>query len=97
MRNGLTVEVDNTDAEGRLILADALVAACEEQPELIIDFATLTGAARAAVGTEISAMFCNEDKVAAAITKAAEAVMDPVWRMPLYAGYEACLIHQLLI
>lgn len=88
MRNGLTVEIDNTDAEGRLILADALTKACEEQPDLLIDFATLTGAARTAVGTEIAAMFCNDDALAAHITNSSAAVADPVWRMPLFAAYE---------
>ncbi len=87
MRNGLTVEVHNTDAEGRLVLADALVKACEEDPEIVIDFATLTGAARVAVGTEISAMFTNDDQLAHDLTKAAEEVNDPIWRLPLFAGY----------
>ncbi len=84
---GITVEVDNTDAEGRLILCDALSLAAEEQPELIVDFATLTGAARVAVGTEVSAMFCNEEAVAAGIAEAGRAVDDPVWPMPLHDGY----------
>lgn len=87
MRNGLTVEIDNTDAEGRLVLADALVKACEADPELVIDFATLTGAARVAVGTEIAAMFTPDDDLAQAIQQASNEVGDPVWRMPLYAGY----------
>lgn len=91
MRNGLHVEIDNTDAEGRLILADALVKACEEKPDLLIDFATLTGAARIAVGTEISALFSNDDGVADGILKAAVKVNDPVWRMPLFAGYASML------
>lgn len=91
MRNGLTVEIDNTDAEGRLVLADALVKACEEQPELIIDFATLTGAARVAVGTEIAAMFSNSDKLAAVLNDASHKAADPVWRMPLFAAYEEFL------
>ncbi len=91
MRNGLTVEIDNTDAEGRLILADALVKACEDKPELLIDFATLTGSARAAVGTEISAMFTNDDQLAQAISGAAAEVGDPVWRMPLYKGYASMM------
>ena len=91
MRNGLTVEIDNTDAEGRLVLADALVKACEDKPELLIDFATLTGAARIAVGTEISAMFTNDDQLAQAIAVAANEVNDPVWRMPLFAGYASML------
>ena len=88
MRNGLKVEIHNTDAEGRLVLADALVKACEEKPELIIDFATLTGAARVAVGTEIAAMFANNDALANTLSESAQDVCDPVWRMPLFAGYE---------
>ncbi|MCX7116995.1 MAG: leucyl aminopeptidase family protein [Legionellales bacterium] len=88
MRNGLTVEVHNTDAEGRLVLADALVKACEDKPEVIIDFATLTGAARVAVGTEISAVFSNNDKLVQALEKSALMVDDPIWRLPLFAGYE---------
>lgn len=87
MRNGLTVEIDNTDAEGRLVVADALVDACEENPELIIDFTTLTGAARVAVGTKISAMFTNNDKLAQSLAESAAAIHDPIWRMPLFAGY----------
>jgi len=91
MRNGLTVEIDNTDAEGRLVLADAMVKACEDSPELIIDFATLTGAARVAVGTDIAAMFTNNDSLATQINKASEETGDPVWRLPLFAGYESML------
>ncbi len=91
MRNGSTVEVDNTDAEGRLVLADALVKACEENPELIIDFATLTGAARVAVGTEMAAMFTNNDAIASELYDSAQKVYDPLWRMPLFAGYEELL------
>ena len=91
MRNGLTVEIDNTDAEGRLVLADALVKACEEHPDLIIDFATLTGAARVAVGPEIAAMFSNNDKLAALLIDASYKTKDPVWRMPLFAAYEDLL------
>ena len=88
---GLTIEIGNTDAEGRLILCDALALAIEEEPELIVDFATLTGAARSAVGTEVSAMFANDDEVANGITVAAEAVDDPVCRLPLHPGYRAGL------
>jgi leucyl aminopeptidase len=88
MYNGLTVEVANTDAEGRLVLAEAMAKACEEKPDLLIDFATLTGAARVAVGTEIAAMFSNDDRLAQAITDSALAVDDPVWRLPLFAAYE---------
>ncbi len=91
MRNGLTVEIDNTDAEGRLVLADALVKACEDNPELLIDFATLTGSARVAVGTDIAAMFTNDDQLADAMTKSSRESNDPVWRMPLFAGYASML------
>jgi leucyl aminopeptidase len=84
---GLTVEIDNTDAEGRLILCDALALAAEEKPALMIDFATLTGAARSAVGAEISAMFSNADDVAAGIAAAGTRLDDPVWRMPLHQPY----------
>ena len=92
---GLTVEIGNTDAEGRLIMCDAIALACEEQPELLIDFSTLTGAARSAVGTEIAAMFCNDDEVAEGIAKASVKVEDPVCRLPLYPGYRAGLNSQI--
>lgn len=91
MRNGLTVEIDNTDAEGRLVLADALALACEENPELLIDFSTLTGAARVAVGTDISAMFTPDDLLADAILKSSALTDDPVWRLPLYQPYASLL------
>lgn len=91
MRNGLTVEVHNTDAEGRLVLADALVKACEEQPDLLIDFATLTGAARVSVGTELSALFTNNDQLAAEMLEASHQAVDPLWRLPLFAPYEEYL------
>lgn len=91
MRNGMTVEVDNTDAEGRLVLADALVKACEDKPELIIDFATLTGAARVAIGIEMAALFTNNDRIASELMDASQKVDDPLWRMPLFAGYEELL------
>ena len=87
MRNGLTVEIDNTDAEGRLVLADALVKACEDKPDLVIDLATLTGAARVAVGTEITAIFTADDALASGVSKASETMNDPVWRLPLHQGY----------
>jgi leucyl aminopeptidase len=87
-RKGLFVEVDNTDAEGRLVLADALTRASEETPDLIVDFATLTGAARIALGPDLPAMFANEDALAAAIESAASDVDDPVWRMPLWDPYD---------
>jgi len=91
MRNGMTVEVDNTDAEGRLVLADALTKACEETPELLINFATLTGAARIALGPDIAALFTNHDALAADLVSASVTVADPVWRMPLFAAYEDLL------
>ncbi len=86
-RKGLTVEVGNTDAEGRLILADALAAADADRPAMIVDFATLTGAARAALGTEIPAAFTNDEALARELDDAAEAASDPVWRLPLWPGY----------
>ncbi|MFA5960644.1 MAG: leucyl aminopeptidase family protein [Tatlockia sp.] len=91
MHNGLTVEVDNTDAEGRLVLADALSKSNEKKSDLLIDFATLTGSARVAVGTDIAAMFSNDDALAEAITRSSKAVDDPVWRLPLFGGYESML------
>jgi len=88
---GLTVEIDNTDAEGRLVLCDALALACEEQPELIVDYATLTGSARSAVGAEIAAMFCNNNELANAVFDQGEALDDAVWRLPLHKGYRKML------
>jgi leucyl aminopeptidase len=90
-RAGITVEVGNTDAEGRLVLCDALALACEEQPALLLDMATLTGAARVALGTELPALFCNDDALAEALTGAAARVHDPMWRLPLYAPYRKLL------
>jgi leucyl aminopeptidase len=87
-RGGLSVEIGNTDAEGRLILADALTRAGEEKPELIIDFATLTGAARVALGPDLPALFVNDDALAADLLGAGEAIGDPLWRMPLWQPYE---------
>ena len=84
---GLTVEIGNTDAEGRLVLADALALADEETPELLIDMATLTGAARVALGAELPAFFTDNDDFAAETIAAATANHDPVWRMPLWKGY----------
>jgi len=86
-RKGLTVEIGNTDAEGRLILCDALAEASSEKPEMIIDAATLTGAARVALGPELPALFCNNDALATALLAAGEAEDDPMWRMPLYKPY----------
>ncbi|MEO1291913.1 MAG: leucyl aminopeptidase family protein [Pseudomonadota bacterium] len=87
-RNGLTVEIGDTDAEGRLVLADALVEADHENPDLLMDFATLTGAARVAVGPDIAPFYTPDDALAEQIAEAAERVGDPVWRMPLWAGYD---------
>lgn len=86
-RSGKTVEIENTDAEGRLVLCDALSEAENDDPELLIDFATLTGAMRIALGTELPGFFSTSDKVAYGITKAGEQNSDPVWRMPLYQPY----------
>jgi leucyl aminopeptidase len=90
-RKGLRVEIDNTDAEGRLVLGDALTRAGEESPELIIDFATLTGAARVALGPDLPAMFANDEALAADLIAAAAKVADPLWRMPLWDGYDEML------
>jgi leucyl aminopeptidase len=90
-RKGLHVEIDNTDAEGRLILADALARAAEDEPELIVDFATLTGAARVALGPDLPALFVNEDDLAAALEQAGKDVDDPLWRMPLWDPYDEML------
>jgi leucyl aminopeptidase len=87
-KKGLTVEIGNTDAEGRLILADALYEACLEEPDMIIDFATLTGAARMAMGTEVPAFFCNQDNLAHAVIQAAQETQDPLWQLPLYQPYK---------
>jgi len=87
-RNGLTVENRNTDAEGRLVLGDALVEASSEDPDLIIDMATLTGAARVALGPDLPPMFTDEDTLASDIAAAGLAIDDPVWRLPLWDGYE---------
>jgi leucyl aminopeptidase len=87
-RKGLTVEVGNTDAEGRLVLCDALALADAEQPNLIIDFATLTGAARVALGPELPALFGNDDGIVQDLAGVAAAEHDPLWPMPLWAGYE---------
>jgi leucyl aminopeptidase len=90
-RKGLKVEIDNTDAEGRLVLGDALAKAGEEEPELVLDFATLTGAARVALGPDLPAMFANEDGLAADLDAASKAANDPIWRMPLWDGYDEML------
>ncbi|MGL4494837.1 MAG: leucyl aminopeptidase family protein [Beijerinckiaceae bacterium] len=86
-RKGLTVEIGNTDAEGRLILADALSFACEDKPSLLIDFATLTGAARVALGPDLPAFYAASDQLAGEIAEAGAKMVDPVWRMPLWQPY----------
>ncbi len=90
-RKGLTVEIGNTDAEGRLVLADALTLASEESPEIVVDLATLTGAARTALGPEIVPFYTLDDTLASDLTKAATVVSDPLWRMPLWPPYMAML------
>ena len=86
-RKGVTVEIGNTDAEGRLVLADALAEADSEKPELLFDFATLTGAARVAVGPDLAALFTNDDTLASDLSRVGTVVSDPVWRMPLWQPY----------
>lgn len=90
-RKGLTVEIDNTDAEGRLVLADALTRACEESPDLLLDFATLTGAARVALGADLAPLYTDDETLAADILAASAQTGDPVWRMPLWDPYLADL------
>lgn len=87
-RKGLSVEIGNTDAEGRLILGDALTKACEDEPELVMDFATLTGAARVALGPDLPALFTDDEALAAEISDAGLEIDDPVWRLPLWDGYD---------
>jgi leucyl aminopeptidase len=86
-RKGLTVEIGNTDAEGRLILCDALAEATTEKPALLVDIATLTGAARVALGPELAALFCNNEGLAQGLLAAAQTAEDPMWRMPLWRPY----------
>ncbi|RVT94720.1 leucyl aminopeptidase family protein [Sphingomonas crocodyli] len=86
-RKGLSVEIGNTDAEGRLVLGDALTRAGEDKPALILDFATLTGAARVALGPDLPGLFANDDALAADLLAASEAVSDPMWRLPLWGDY----------
>jgi leucyl aminopeptidase len=87
-RSGLTVEIGNTDAEGRLVLCDLLHEASEENPSLLVDCATLTGAARVALGPDLPALFCNDDGMAEAMSRFGNQVHDPVWRLPLWSGYD---------
>ena len=91
-RKGMTVEVGNTDAEGRLILCDALHEACTEKPALLIDMATLTGAARTALGPELPALFANDDKLAEDLLAVAAAEGDPLWRLPLWRPYRQMIV-----
>ena len=93
-RKGITVEVGNTDAEGRLILADALTEADRENPEILLDFATLTGAARVALGPALPAFFCQDDDLAISLLAQADAASDPFWRMPLWPEYAKNLSSQ---
>tara|TARA_R110000796_G_scaffold80301_1_gene177788 strand:+ start:10846 stop:12243 length:1398 start_codon:yes stop_codon:yes gene_type:complete len=90
-RKGIMVEIDNTDAEGRLVLCDALSEAQNDEPELIIDFATLTGACRVALGTELPGFFCTERTIANSIMDAGLSVSDPVWQLPLFDQYKSFL------
>ncbi|MGV6872356.1 leucyl aminopeptidase family protein [Pseudochelatococcus sp. B33] len=90
-RKGLTVEIGNTDAEGRLVLADALALAGEEEPDLIVDYATLTGAARVALGPELPPFYTDDDAIAAEIAATGFTVNDPVWRLPLWPPYDKLL------
>jgi leucyl aminopeptidase len=90
-RKGVTVEIGNTDAEGRLILADALALADEEEPELIADLATLTGAARVALGTDIPPFYTDDDQLADELAHYATSESDPLWRMPLWRPYDQLL------
>ena len=90
-RKGLTVEINNTDAEGRLVLADALALADEEAPDLMVSMATLTGAARVAVGPDIAPFFTRDAGVAAALAAAGDRVRDPLWQLPLHPGYEVLI------
>lgn len=90
-RKGITVEIGNTDAEGRLVLADALALADEEQPDMLIDMATLTGAARVALGPDLPPFYTDDEALSAELSAASVAVEDPIWRMPLWRPYDAKL------
>lgn len=90
-RKGITVEVGNTDAEGRLVLADALTLADEDEPQMLVDMATLTGAARVALGPDLPPFYTDDEKLASDLCSASVAVEDPLWRMPLWRAYDAKL------
>jgi leucyl aminopeptidase len=90
-RKGHTIEIGNTDAEGRVILSDALTYASEFKPEIVIDFATLTGAARVALGPELPATFANRDDWFARLEAASKTAQDPLWRMPLWQNYNSLI------
>jgi leucyl aminopeptidase len=90
-RKGLTVEIGNTDAEGRLILADALALADEEKPELVVDIATLTGAARVALGPDLPPFYTEDETLAAELARCGARENDPLWRLPLWRPYAAML------
>lgn len=90
-RKGITIEIGNTDAEGRVILADALTEAASEKPDLLIDISTLTGAARIALGTELPAVFSNNDKLVEDVMRHSNEVLDPIWRLPLFSLYRESL------
>jgi len=94
-RLGVSVEIDNTDAEGRIVLCDALAYAVEQKPALVIDFATLTGAARIALGPDLPALYANDERVAADWLEASGAQRDPVWRMPLWRPYLRYLVSSI--
>jgi leucyl aminopeptidase len=94
-RKGITVEIGNTDAEGRLVLADALALADEEQPQLLVDMATLTGAARVALGPDLPPFYTDDEALAGDVAEAAQAMEDPLWRMPLWRPYEAKLTSKI--
>jgi leucyl aminopeptidase len=94
-RKGTTVEIGNTDAEGRLVLCDALAYAEEEEPDLLVDFATLTGAARIALGTEVPAIFSDDDALVSSLMAAAAREDDPLWRLPLHRRYRRHLDSEL--
>jgi leucyl aminopeptidase len=94
-RKGLSIEIGNTDAEGRVVLADALAYACEQDPDLVIDFATLTGAARIGMGTDLPPVFSNDISIANDLVVAGEQEEDPLWALPLYQPYNDLIKSQI--